>query len=46
MRYFRAVALAEDTECGNDAGADEAREIFRQVGAQPWLDRLDGVLAR
>jgi class 3 adenylate cyclase/tetratricopeptide (TPR) repeat protein len=46
MRYFRAVALAEDAECGNDAGADEAREIFQQVGAQPWLDRLDAELAR
>jgi len=46
MRYFRAVALAEDAECGNDSGADEAREIFQQVGAQPWLDRLDAELAR
>jgi hypothetical protein len=36
MRYLLAVTLAE---AGGES-LDEARAIFEQIGARPWLDRL------
>ena len=44
MPYSLAIALVEHAELGVDDPAPvfaEAREIFKRLGAKPWLERVD-----
>ena len=41
---FEFVALVGDHPAAREAAA-RSREIFERVGARPWLDKLDAVLA-
>ena len=41
--FWLAVTLLEHGELiGDTALLDEAREIFEQLEARPWLERLEG----
>jgi Double zinc ribbon len=47
LRFWLAVTLLEHGELtGDDALLDEAREIFEELKAPPWLERLDALAAR
>ena len=45
--FWRAVALLEHGELTGDTDSiEEAREVFEQLEATPWLERLDARAAR
>ena len=45
MPFWLAVTLLEHGELTGDGSLlAEARELFEQLGARPWLDRVDAAV--